>query len=98
MMAFCIYFSYLSNMEETFMKKLLVCIALGVLFGCANTGPQMPNYTTPKGEECAAACRNDYSDCMKSDVRPDFLLFSPRKRACEKMLRECYGGCLEKDK
>lgn len=81
-----------------FMKKLFVCIALGVLVGCANTDVQMPNYTTPEGEACATTCRNDYSDCMKLEVRPDFTLFSPRKRACEKVLRECYGKCLDKDK
>jgi hypothetical protein len=35
---------------------------------------------------------------MKNEARPDFLLMSPRKEACQKMLRECHDTCLSKEK
>lgn len=79
------------------MKVFFLLIALGVLFGCAKP-PQMPNYETSYGKECALACEKDYSDCLASDVRPDFLILSPRKSACQKWLNGCYQLCLKKEK
>jgi hypothetical protein len=35
---------------------------------------------------------------MKNEVRPDYLLMSPRKGACQKMLRECYDTCADNEK
>ena len=80
------------------MKKLSVLIALGVLLGCAKEMPQKPRYETSYGEECAADCEKDYSDCLASNIRPEFLVGSPRKKACEKLIRDCYQLCSEKEK
>ena len=79
------------------MLRILIIIALCWLFACATSVPPMPLYQTDRGQECGRACQNQYSGCMKNDIRPDFLLFSPRKVACQKMLRECYNTCLDKD-
>ena len=79
------------------MLRILIIIALCWLFSCATSVPPMPLYQTGRGQECGRACQNQYSGCMKNDIRPDFLLFSPRKEACQKMLRECYNTCLDKD-
>lgn len=80
------------------MKKLLALIALGLLLGCAKEMPQKPNYETQYGEECAAGCEKDYSDCLASNIRPDFTVFSPREKACEKLIRDCYQLCQKKEK
>jgi hypothetical protein len=79
------------------MLRILIIIALCWLFSCATSVPPMPLYQTDRGQECGRACQNQYSGCMKNEMRPDFLLFSPRKEACQEMLRECYNTCLDKD-
>ena len=80
------------------MKILLALIAVSVLFGCAAKMPEKPRYKTSYGEECAADCERDYSDCLASDIRPDYLVFSPRKKACQNLIRGCYQLCSEKEK
>lgn len=79
------------------MGKFLALITLAVLLGCMKQLAPMPKFETPAGEECALACQRDYSGCMALDIRPDFLLFSPRETACKKMLQECYQSCLSKE-
>ena len=80
------------------MKKLLFISVLCFLLSCAGTIPDMPNYQTSKGRECGVECQKDYSDCMDLEVRPDYLLMSPRKRACGQKLEQCYQLCWEQDK
>ena len=80
------------------MKVLIALIAVGVLFGCAARMPEKPRYKTSFGDECAANCERDYSDCLADAIRPDYLILSPRKKACQKVIRDCYQLCLEKEK
>ena len=81
------------------MKIFLVALlALGFLFGCATKMPEKPLYETNYGEECAVDCEKDYSDCLASEIRPDYLILSPRKKACRKLIRDCYQLCLKKEK
>jgi hypothetical protein len=89
---------HLRSPEEKRMRKSVVLIAIGLVFGCATSIPEKPFYNTPAGKQCAEQCREQYSVCMESEVRPDFLLLSPRKEACGKMLNECYQRCLGEDK
>ena len=79
------------------MKMALLFIALALSLGCAST-PDMPVYETDRGKNCAKGCQQEHSECMQLDVRPDYLLMSPRKRACGKMLSECYQSCLKQEK
>jgi hypothetical protein len=79
------------------MLRILIIMALCLLFSCATSVPPMPDYQTGRGQECGRECRTQYSACMKNQIRPDFLLLSPRKEACQKMLRGCYDTCLDKD-
>lgn len=83
--------------EEGNMKKLMALIALAALSGCAKEMPQKPQYQTTYGDECAAECEKDYSECLASNIRPDFLVFSPRKKACESYIRDCYQLCEKKE-
>ena len=80
------------------MARLWIFVALGLLCSCATSVPPMPSYQTDSGKTCGRDCQNQYSACMKNEVRPDFLLMSPRKDACQKMLRECYDTCLSEEK
>ena len=80
------------------MSRLLIVMALGLLCSCATSVAPMPDYRTDGGKACGLDCQTQYSACMKNEVRPDFLLMSPRKEACQKMLRECYDTCLSKEK
>ena len=81
------------------MKYLLPLITLVLLFGCATPMPDKPKYQTSKGEQCAEDCQQDYSDCLASDdLRPDYLIVSPRKEACKKGIISCYQLCLEEEK
>jgi hypothetical protein len=84
--------------EGVIMKVFLGLIAASVLFGCAAKMPEKPRYKTSSGEECAADCERDYSDCLASEIRPDYLVFSPRKKACQNLIRGCYQLCSEKEK
>ena len=79
------------------MKWMMIILVLWLLAACATSVPPMPDYQTDRGQECGRECQTQYSACMKNDIRPDYLLFSPRKEACRKMLRECYNICLDKD-
>ena len=79
------------------MLRILIIVALCWLFSCATSVPPMPHYQTDQGQECGRDCQIQYSGCMKNEIRPDFLLFSPRNEACQKMLRGCYNTCLDKD-
>ena len=80
------------------MKKWWAFIALGVLLGCAKEMPHKPHFETTYGEECAADCEKDYSECLESNIRPDFLVLSPREKACQKLIRDCYQLCSAKEK
>ena len=80
------------------MVRILLFMALGLLLSCATTVPPPPDYQTESGQNCGHACQTQYTGCMENDVRPDYLLMSPRKEACQKMLRECYDTCLDKEK
>ena len=80
------------------MSRFLIFVALGMLFSCATSVPPMPGFRTDGAKECGRDCQTQYSACMKNEIRPDFLLFSPRKEACQKMLRECYDTCSSKEK
>jgi hypothetical protein len=80
------------------MSRLLIFMALGFVFSCASSIPPMPGYGTDGEKACGRDCQTQYSACMKNEVRPDFLLMSPRKEACQKMLRECYDTCSSKEK
>jgi hypothetical protein len=79
------------------MLRTMIIFALWLLAACATSVPPMPDYQTNRGQTCGRECQTQYSACMKNDIRPDYLLFSPRKEACQKMLRECYDTCLDKD-
>ncbi len=79
------------------MLRIMIILALCFIASCATSVPPMPDYQTNRAQECGRECRTQYSSCMKNEIRPDFLLFSPRKEACQKMLRECYNTCLDKD-
>lgn len=80
------------------MSRLLIFLALGMLHSCATSHPPMPAFWTDGGKACGLECQAQYSACMKNEVRPDFLLLSPRKDACERMLRVCYDTCSRKEK
>lgn len=80
------------------MLRFLILVALGMLFSCATSVPPMPDFRTDGTKACGRDCQTQYSACMKNEIRPDFLLFSPRKEACQKMLRECHDTCLSKEK
>jgi hypothetical protein len=80
------------------MKIILALIVLSVLVGCAAKMPEKPRYETTYGEECAADCKRDYPDCLAAEIRPDYLILSPRKKACQKLIRDCYQRCSEKEK
>jgi len=80
------------------MRTLIGFMVLIVLCGCAASIPPMPAYSTSEGEACAADCQKTYGRCMENEIRPDYLIFSPRKEACGKMLRGCYESCAEKEK
>ena len=81
------------------MKTVIVVLtAVCVLFGCATKLPEKPRFETSYGEECAAGCEKDYSDCMASEIRPDYLFLSPRKQACQNLIRDCYQLCSQKEK
>jgi len=73
-------------------------MVLGLLVSCTASVPPMPNYETSTGQECGIDCQAQYSACMENELRPDYLLMSPRKEACQKMLCGCYDACLEKEK
>jgi hypothetical protein len=77
------------------MKVFSALIAVGILLGCAAKMPEKPRYETTYGEECAADCERDYSDCLASEIRPDYLVLSPRKKACQKLIRDCYQRCFD---
>jgi len=79
------------------MLRLLIFLALGLMASCASSLPSMPGYRTDGGKGCGLDCQTQYSACMENEARPDFLLMSPRKEACRKMLRECYDNCLSKE-
>jgi hypothetical protein len=79
------------------MSRFLIFLALSLLFSCSTSVPPMPGYGTDGRKACGLDCQTQYSACMKNEVRPDFLLMSPRKEACQKMLRECYDTCLSKE-
>jgi hypothetical protein len=78
------------------MTRILIVAALGALVSCASSVPPMPGYRTDEAKQCGLACQRQYAACMQNDIRPDFLLMSPRKEACGKMLRECYDTCERK--
>lgn len=80
------------------MRKLFIWVTLALLLGCAQKIPPMQSVEapTPAAEECAQGCQREYTECMALDIRPDYLLLSPRKRACQKMLQECYQSCVDK--
>jgi hypothetical protein len=80
------------------MKLLIALIAVSVLLGCAGKMPEKPRYKTSFGEECAGNCERNYSDCLANEVRPDYLILSPRKKACQKLIRDCYQLCLAKER
>ena len=82
------------------MRKGFVWITLVLLLGCAPKIPPMPTIETPTPavEECAQECKGKYTECMALDIRPDYLLLSPRKWACKKQIQECYQSCLDKEK
>jgi hypothetical protein len=80
------------------MKFFLALIVASILFGCATKMPEKPRFQTSSGEECAANCESDYSDCLASEIRPDYLILSPRKKACRNLIRDCYHLCLQKEK
>lgn len=80
------------------MVRIMIILALCITASCATSVPPMPDYQTNRAQECGRDCHRQYSSCMKNEIRPDYLLFSPRKEACQQMLRECYNTCLEKDK
>jgi len=73
-------------------------MTLVLLIGCAQKIPPMPKVetSTPTVRICSQGCQSDYTACMALDIRPDYLLFSPRKQACQKMLEECYRSCEDK--
>lgn len=77
------------------MLKTMIILAGCFLASCAASDPPMPDYRTDRGQACGHQCQTQYSACMKNDIRPDYLLFSPRKEACRKMLRECHNTCLD---
>ena len=79
------------------MWRILIFMTLGLLLSCTASVPPMPAYRTESGKECGLNCQAQYSACMQNEVRPDYLLMSPRKEACQKMLRECYDACSSKD-
>jgi hypothetical protein len=79
------------------MLRTMIIFALWLLAACATSVPPMPDYQTNRGQACGRECQTQYSACMKNDIRPDYMLFSPRQEACQKMLRECYDTCLDKD-
>ena len=80
------------------MKVLLIGAMMVLLMGCTQKIPPMKSVETPTPalEACAQECQRQYTECMKLEIRPDYLLFSPRKRACQKMLKECYQSCKDK--
>ena len=80
------------------MRLLAGLIILIFFCGCAASAPPRPVFTTAAGEACAGDCQADYDSCMQNEIRPDYLVFSPRKKACGKMLRGCYDRCSEKEK
>ena len=80
------------------MKPFLALMAAIILIGCAAKIPEKPIYKTPLGDACAADCQRIYNDCMASEIRPDYLILSPRKKACENLIRDCYQRCAEKEK
>ncbi len=80
------------------MVRILITVAMGLLLSCAASVPPPPAYQTDRGQKCGQTCQTQYTACMENEVRPDYLLMSPRKEACQKMLRECYDSCLNKDK
>ena len=84
--------------EGVDMKVFFVVIVVSVLLGCAAKMPEKPRYKTSFGENCASDCERDYSDCLANEIRPDYLILSPRKKACQKLIRDCYQLCLEKEK
>ena len=80
------------------MKKWLALVAIVILFGCAKEIIQKPRFETANGEQCAADCETVYADCLASNIRPDFLISSPRKKACQKLIRDCYQLCQNKER
>ncbi len=81
------------------MSRILIIMALFLLCSCATSVPPMPLpiIQTDRGKACGHDCQTQYSACMQNEIRPNFLLMSPRKEACKKMLNECYDTCLNKD-
>lgn len=77
------------------MLKTSLVLVLATLLSCASAVPPPPAYQTMRGQTCGRDCQSRYAACMQNELRPDYLLMSPRKRACGKMLRECHDGCLE---
>lgn len=80
------------------MWRIIFITAIGLIFSCTTAAPPPPGYQTEAGQKCGRVCQTQYTACMENEIRPDYLLMSPRKRACEKMLRECYGNCLADEK
>ena len=80
------------------MRILVAFIVSIFIYSCASSIPPMPAYATSEGEACAVTCQNTHEDCMKNEIRPDYLISSPRKKACGKMLRKCYEICSKKEK
>ena len=75
--------------------KWLTLILLVLISACARTIPPMPDYNTVSEIECGENCQIEYAECMELDIRPDYLIISPRKAACKKQLNECYLDCRE---
>jgi hypothetical protein len=78
------------------MSRILIVAALGFLLSCASPVPPIPGYWTEAQKRCGGDCQVRYTACMENDIRPDYLLISPRRDACRKMLRECYDACERK--
>jgi hypothetical protein len=46
------------------MRRLLVLITAGLLFGCASSTVQKPEGPPSHQEECVNGCLNEYSSCI----------------------------------
>ena len=86
------------------MKRAILVISAFLLSGCATQPlPQMPQYETSEGRDCAMECQRSYLDCIDSWRNSEICLGlgpipADRVNDCRQILDECYQLCTAEEK
>lgn len=77
------------------MRKLLLVIALALLFGCAAANRPVPEGPPSLQEECVDGCLNDYSSCIPECDKTAAIgsKLDLCVQQCKKEWAECNEAC-----